>query len=145
MGTINPRPTASVNQRRSQRILLAVQLLVSGKRSNNAQFTERTATLVVNAHGGLLALHEAVLVGQVLTLKNLATTEEIVCTVMDINPGANGTPEVGIEFAEACARFWRVSFPPSDWSPKSPEAKRITYPQGPASTAAPNTPPLVKK
>ncbi len=144
MSTTNLRPIASANQRRSQRVLLAVPLLVSGKRSNDAAFSERTTTLIVNAHGALLLLHEGVMAGQVLTLKNLATTEEIVCTVVDINPGATGTPEIGIEFAHPCARFWRVSFPPTDWSPKSPEAKRLTQSRTPATVAA-TTPPLVKK
>jgi hypothetical protein len=33
---------------------------------------------------------------------------------------------VGIEFDEPAPRFWRVAFPPEDWSPHSPEAKRRT-------------------
>jgi hypothetical protein len=145
--TPNPRPVASVNQRRSQRILLAIPLLVTGIRSNGAAFSERTKTLVVNAHGGLLMLHERVLSGQVLSLTNLATSEEIVCKVVDINTGPNGGPEVGVEFAEPCPRFWRVSFPPADWTPRSPEARRLTQARGqqasiPEREAAP---PLSKK
>jgi hypothetical protein len=143
VGTMNSRPLASINQRRSQRILLSIHLLVSGKRANGATFNERASTVVVNAHGALLLLHEPVLVGQVLTLNNVATTEEIVCTVVDINQGSMGGPEIGIEFAQPCPRFWRVSFPPSDWSPRSPEAKRIAQPKPLAPPAS--TPPLVKK
>jgi hypothetical protein len=34
--------------------------------------------------------------------------------------------EVGIEFLGPAPRLWRVAFPPEDWSPRSPEAKRRT-------------------
>src|SRR5208282_2636957 len=105
MSTTNIRPLASITQRRSQRILLSVPLLVTGKRSKESNFSERTTTIVVNAHGALLLLHETVSIGQILKLKNVVTTEEIVCKVVDINIGNNGVPEVGIEFAESCPRF----------------------------------------
>ena len=136
----NPRPAAFVNTRRSQRILLAVPLLVTGTRTNGATFSERCKTVAVNAHGGLLALYEPLPTGQILTLKNLGTSEEIICRVMDTNPGTNGTPEVGVEFAERCPHFWRVSFPPADWSPHSAEAKRLT--RGNQQASRPKTPTL---
>jgi len=91
----------------------------------------------VNAHGALIELREPVLVGQALRMKNLATNEEMNCKVADINPGHATPAEVGVEFAEAWSRFWRVTFPPTDWSPHSPEAKRFA--SGPAA------PTLVKK
>jgi hypothetical protein len=80
--------------------------------------------LVVNAHGALIQLRERVLDGHMLRIKNLATNEELNCTVVDVNPGSFATFEVGVEFAEPCARFWRVAFPPPDWSPRSQEARR---------------------
>src|SRR5208337_1941519 len=54
------RPCMSANQRRSQRILLAVPLRVSGKRSTGTPFMELTNTLIVNAHGALMVLREPV-------------------------------------------------------------------------------------
>ncbi len=131
------RPSPHVNQRRSQRILLSIPISISGQRPSGAPFSERTRTLVVNAHGALIELREPVLVGQKLRMRNLGTNEEINCQVADINPGHATLPEIGVEFAEECARFWRVSFPPADWNPHSPEAKRFE------STAA--APTLVKK
>ena len=125
MSTPNIRPTLTANQRRSQRILLSVPLLVSGKRVNGTVFVEHTKTLIVSAHGALLQLQETVLQGQPLTLRNVVTGEETVCKVVDLNPGASGLAEIGVEFAQANPRFWRVSFPPADWSPRSPEAKRF--------------------
>ncbi len=129
MSTPNVRPGTVANQRRSQRILLSVPLRVTGKRMNGSSFTEHTNTLIVNAHGALIQLREAVHNGQALSLKNMGTGEEAHCTVMDVNEGPNGVPEVGVEFDEANPQFWRVSFPPADWSARSPEAKRYASPK----------------
>jgi hypothetical protein len=79
------RPSLNVNQRRSQRILLTVPIEVSGISSNNAVFSERTSTLVVNAHGALIQLRERVVAGQKLRTRNATTKEEISCAMMDIN------------------------------------------------------------
>src|ERR1700675_1076548 len=125
MSTPNIRPTQVANQRRSQRILLAVPLRISGKRSNGTPFVEHTKTLIVNAHGALLQLQEPVREGQMLNVRNVTTGEEMACAVVDVSPGANGLGEIGVEFALPNPRFWRVSFPPADWSTRSPEAKRF--------------------
>jgi hypothetical protein len=128
VSTVHPRPPiAAITQRRSQRIVLSVQLLVTGNRMNSAPISEHASTAIVNAHGALILLREPVLVGQVLVLQNLVTMEEIACTVVDadVSPGAHGEQEIGVEFAQECPRFWRVSFPPADWSPRSAEAKQI--------------------
>ncbi|HXR32540.1 MAG TPA: hypothetical protein VN830_02440 [Verrucomicrobiae bacterium] len=138
--TQNSRLGGVANQRRSYRIVLSVPITVSGERASGSPFHERTTTLVVNAHGGLILLREPVLVGQDLTITHLGTGEEVVCTVKDINPGQEEIPEVGIGFAQPNARFWRVTFPPEDWSPRSPEAKRFTKHSAPVTK-----PPEVKK
>lgn len=124
---ITPNVRQPGQQRRSQRILLSVSILVSGQRANGSPFSERTKTQVVNAHGALIQLREPVLAGQQLRMKNLATNEEVACTVVDIGRGANEIPEVGIAFSKPSPSFWRVAFPPEDWSPRSPEAKRVSY------------------
>ncbi len=145
MSTLNIRPTQVANQRRSQRILLSVPLRVSGKRVNGTLFVEHTKTLIVNAHGALLQLQEPVREGQKLSVRHVTTGEEIPCTVVDLSPGANGVAEVGVQFAQANPHFWRVSFPPVDWSARDPEAKRFA----PGSTSAPPSPqpkdPIAKK
>src|SRR5271154_3971887 len=105
-GSLPGRPSNFVNQRRSQRILLAVPLEVSGKRANKSSFMEETRTIVVNSFGALLSLREPVIGGQILTLKNDATQEQISCTVVDIFSGQDEVPEVAIEFSEPCPRFW---------------------------------------
>jgi hypothetical protein len=112
------------NQRRSQRILLAVPLSVSGRHADGTAFLEQATTLIVNASGGLVALKETVSVAQTLKLKNENTDMEISCAVVNVQPQANGLYEVGVEFCGDDQNFWRVNFPPTDWTSRSPEAKR---------------------
>jgi hypothetical protein len=135
MTTPEIRPNQVANQRRSQRILLAVPVRVSGKRANGTAFVEHVKTLIVNAHGALLQLEEPVREGQALSVRNVTTGEETPCKVVDLSPGTNGVAEIGVEFAEPNPRFWRVSFPPTDWSTRNPEAKRFA----PSPSAAPLT------
>jgi hypothetical protein len=118
---------------------MAVRLEVNGKRANNSSFMEETRTIVVNAYGALLSLRESVMGRQILTLKNVATLENTNSTVVDVFSGQEGVPEVAIEFAAPCPRFWRVTFPPVDWSPRSPEAKKYVVEPSVAKG------PLVKK
>jgi hypothetical protein len=140
MSTPNNRPALTANQRRSQRILLSVPLRVSGKRANGTAFVEHTKTLIVSAHGALLQVEERVLQDQSLNLKNVVTGEEVVCKVVDLNPGGSGLAEIGVEFAEPNPRFWRVSFPPADWSARNPEAKRFASSPSAAPPAAKEPP-----
>jgi hypothetical protein len=106
VNTVLPgRPSNFAHQRRSQRVLLAVRLEVNGKRADKTSFMEETRTIIVNSHGALMHLKESVISGQILTLKNDATGEQINCTVVDSFSGQEGVPEVAIEFCEACPRF----------------------------------------
>lgn len=139
MSTSHSRPGPYANERRSQRVLLSVAVVITGARANGAPFSERTSTLVVNAHGALIQLRERVLMGQKIRLKNVSTNEEISCTVVDLSPGNTAVPQVGVAFSEPSPRFWRVSFPPSDWSPRNPDAKRY------ARISEPTVPAVVKK
>jgi hypothetical protein len=104
--------------------LLSVGIVVSGGRANGSPFSERTTTVILNAHGALIRLREAVLAGQRLRIKNVMTNEERACVVADINPTQSAIPEIGVAFSESCPEFWRVSFPPEDWNPHNPEARR---------------------
>jgi hypothetical protein len=95
--------------------------------------------LIVNAHGALIELHEPVLAAQVLKMKNLATNEEVGCTLVDIHRPSPDKSQVGVAFAKLSPAFWRVAFPPENWSPHEPEVKRMT------SIKVPPTPELAKK
>jgi hypothetical protein len=118
------------NQRRSQRILISASIRVSGKNSAGTVFEENTSTIVVNSHGALILLKEKVWIGQAVTMQHVASQEEIDCIVKGMNPEPDGLPEIAIEFQKPSPRFWHISFPPSDWNSRNPEAKGFVKPQG---------------
>ena len=120
------RQNRGTNPRRSQRVLLSVHILVKGSRTDGEPFAEDTHTIVVNVHGALILLAENVKAAQPLTIRNMKSGEEVSCKVVEAGKIHDGKREVGIEFLEPSRHFWRVSFPPEDWSPRSPEAKRFS-------------------
>jgi hypothetical protein len=125
MSSLATRPTKPVNRRRSQRILLTIAILVEGQTPSGHSFAESTSTSVVNAHGASMLLKQLVHIGHALRITNLKTGETSQATVIDISSGAEGGVEVGVELQKSSPRFWRVAFPPVDWSPHSAEAKRF--------------------
>lgn len=124
-------PNKSVPRRRSQRVMLSVRVSISGNRDTGHAFSEDVYTVVVNAHGALVTAGEALHVGQLLILKHLKSNEEQMCRVVQIETAEAGMNQVALEFLEPAPRFWRISFPPDDWSVNSPEAKQITAPPAP--------------
>jgi len=107
--------TPDPGRRRSMRVLLSVPIHVSGKTAANQDFTEDTRTLVVNAHGALIALTAQVKPGQKITLSNNATHQTLECRVVHIGAGQGGKTQLGVEFAKPSPRFWQIDFPPDDW------------------------------
>ncbi len=126
MSTTPTRLNKYTNQRRSQRVMLSVKILIGGDRLNGKKFSEEAETSIVNAHGALILLAEQVTLGQSLSIHNIKSKQELLAEVVDIGALQDGKSEVGIEFLEPAPRFWRVAFPPEDWSTRSPEAKRRT-------------------
>jgi PilZ domain len=118
MGTItSPKPDwkTDAGRRRSMRVLLSVPILVSGKTAENQDFKEETRTLVVNAHGALIALEAQVAAQQSITLSNKATRESIDCRVVHLGSAQGGKTQVGVEFVKPSGKFWQIDFPPDDW------------------------------
>lgn len=118
MGTsASPKPgwKADPGRRRSMRVLLSVPIIVSGKTANNQDFNEETRTLVVNAHGALIALAAQVAAQQTVTLSNKATQQSIDCRVVHLGSAQGGKTQVGLEFVKPSGKFWQIDFPPDDW------------------------------
>jgi len=131
------------NRRRSQRVLLNVAVGLSGETPDKTAFSEQTNTLVVNAHGALLVVKTRLSVGQLLKLQNFKTQEEVACRVVFFNHNSSGKAEAGVEFLKPSPGFWRIAFPPSDWTPKSAEAK--TYTAKPGAKAGEKLAPAARK
>ena len=117
--------------RRSQRVYLSMPVVVYKDGAGPGGSYEETRTLAVNAHGALILLRMAVRLGQLLTLKNAKTQQELVCRVVNLGPYHSGKAEVGIEFERPAPKFWHIAFPPADWSHRSPEAKSPSPPRIP--------------
>ncbi len=108
-----------VNVRRSERVLLRVPVLVRVPAENDGSWSEESHTLVVNAHGALIALAAKVQPGQQLVLKNRVSGEQQECRVVQVGEKQAEKVEVGIAFAHPAPHFWHIDFPPGDWKPFS--------------------------
>ncbi|HXX43432.1 MAG TPA: PilZ domain-containing protein [Candidatus Acidoferrales bacterium] len=118
-------------RRRSQRVNIAMPVLVRGKRGGQP-FEEQALTISVNAHGCMVRLSTPVTRMQEIAIVNVKTAEELPCKVTFLGQKEGGKTEVGFEFTEPSPVFWRIAFPPEDWDPS--ERKR---PGGSHPPAAP--------
>lgn len=126
MSQVSQTPTNTGTKRRSQRVLMQVGVRIRGKDTQGSDFQEDTETLAINAHGALVLLNARVTSGSVVYMKHNRTEEEQECHVAFLGPVRSGRAEIGLEFSQPRPTFWRVAFPPEDWSPKNPEARTIS-------------------
>jgi hypothetical protein len=113
-------------RRRSQRVLMQVGVRIRGKDAQGKDFEEFTATLAINAHGALVPLTARLTSGGTVRMRHDKTEEEQECHVAFLGPVRGGKGEIGLEFTTPRPTFWRVAFPPEDWTPKSPEARTVS-------------------
>jgi c-di-GMP-binding flagellar brake protein YcgR len=114
----------AANRRRSQRVLMTVPVRVSGQTEAGLHFEEETQTVAISAHGALILVSRQVHRGQRLTLSNLQTKAALECIVAHIGKSLSSLPQVGVEFLLPNPIFWHVAFPPKDWTPRHPDAKK---------------------
>ena len=126
MSSTELQPGRITQLRRSQRVCLSVPILVMKKSAGANPTSEQTRTMVVSAHGALLNLGLAVQAGDTLTICHIKTEEQLLCKVITVGPEQSGRRDIGVEFEQPSPRFWRIAFPPPDWSPRSAEAKPPT-------------------
>jgi PilZ domain len=125
--TISTNPTPPHNRRRSQRVLLRMPILVIARGSDQRHVSENAFTTNVSAHGALLLMSMRVALNQKILIRNTETLEEQFVRVVHVTPVAEGKSEVGVEFLKPAPKFWRISFPPDDWTPKDPEITADTF------------------
>lgn len=113
-------------RRRSQRVLMQIAVRVRGKDSQGRDFDEETETLAINAHGALILVNSRVTSGSKIMMQHKRTQEEQECHVVFLGPVRGGKAEIGLEFSEPRPTFWRVAFPPEDWSSRHPDARPIS-------------------
>jgi hypothetical protein len=130
LGTLNKwiaesRETSwlAANRRRSQRVLMRIPVRISSQAGAAAFSEEDTHTLAISAHGALLVVAGPVYRGQRFTLSNIQTKASLECIVAHIDKVPGEQTRVGVEFMMPNQTFWRVAFPPKDWTPRHPDAK----------------------
>src|SRR5215470_1626810 len=122
-------PSQQGPKRRSQRVLMQVPIRLRGPNAQGAAFEEETETLAISAHGALVLLQTRVTSGTRIQLQHKKTLEEQECHVVFLGPVRGNKAEIGLEFSAARPQFWRVAFPPEDWSPKNPESRTASTPR----------------
>jgi hypothetical protein len=123
MSTPSNTGPGGVSRRRSQRVLVQVPVQVRGQDSLKREFEENTETLAINAHGALILLAANVATGERVTLTHVRTEDEQECVIVFLGPTRGLKTEVGLEFCSPKPKFWRVAFPPEDWTPRHPDAR----------------------
>jgi hypothetical protein len=119
-------PSKMGARRRSQRVLMQVPVVLRGTDAQGRSFEESSETLAINAHGALVLLQARVVSGGKIEMRHERTQEAQECHVVFLGPVRSGKAEVGLEFAAPRPGFWRVAFPPEDWSPRNPEARTVS-------------------
>ena len=126
MAQVPHTPSNTGARRRSQRVLMQVGIRLRGKDAQGQDFEEFTETLAINAHGALVLLTARVTSGCKIQMRHNKTEEEQECHVVFLGPVRGGKGEIGLEFSSPRPTFWRVAFPPEDWTSKSPEARTVS-------------------
>jgi hypothetical protein len=120
----------SMARRRSQRVLMQVAVRISATDTKGKTIEEEAETLAINAHGALVLLQARLTSGSKVMLQHKRTQEEQECHVVFLGPVRSGKAEIGLEFSSPRPTFWRVAFPPEDWTSKHPEARTSQSPRG---------------
>ena len=97
------------------RVLLSVPIHIAGTSADGDVFEEDARTLVVNAHGALIAVSTPVSAGQRITVSNRATQKSLDCRVVHVGNQQGGRTQLGVEFVRPSPTFWQIDFPPDDW------------------------------
>ena len=108
---------AAAEQRRSERILIDVPVVVQGMPDgvgDDHAFQEETFTVTISPHGALVMLAAGVSLGQRITVRNALNQREQEARVAYKGALHAGLAQVGIEFLRESPEFWPLDQPLSD-------------------------------
>lgn len=94
--------------RSSARISIRIPVMAYGWSREEISFHENTATLLVNASGGLITLKAKVNVGDTIFVVNQSTQAEQECRVAYVGPEFEGKLRVGFAFKHQAPSFWKI-------------------------------------
>jgi hypothetical protein len=107
---------AQAGQRRSERVLVDLPLIVSGETADHRAFLEETFTVTVSAHGALMMLAARVTIGQKLLLTNPSNQGRREARVAYLGHPHAGLSQVAVEFVRPAPDFWPLHPHPHDWA-----------------------------
>ena len=113
--------TTSTSPRRSLRVFHKMRVQAQGRAHDGKKFREACHTVVVSAHGGLLLLKHEVDNGELLTLSNPETQEELECRIVYLGEPNDKGQRVGVEFLTPAPHFWGLEL--DDSSAPVPDGK----------------------
>ncbi len=100
-------------RRRSQRVLLIVQVEVSWVSKDGIKVKEHAETEVVSQHGAMLKMETKLTVGAQMEITRPVLSKTLKARVVGTsNPGQDGMARVAIELLSPSDNFWGISFPP---------------------------------
>jgi hypothetical protein len=103
--------------RRSTRLSISIQVVISGVDAKGNRFNESARTLNVNKHGGMIATTHPLALGTEVLIENRALGAAAKARVvrMDEKESSEDLHNVALELLEA-QNIWGIAFPPDDWS-----------------------------
>ena len=108
---LSPRPAGPSGLRRSDRIRVAIPILVAGFDATGTQFTEQTQTLVVNRDGARLALKHPAARQDIIHIVNLDNMSEADFRLVGRMNGAKAeVAEWGVECLSEHINIWGIEF-----------------------------------
>lgn len=108
-------PNDPQKKRRSQRVMLRLNVLIRLAAVEGSSPQTHAFTIAVNAHGGLLESPFKMTVGQRITLINPQSAKEVPCKVVAVHASSEGFFKTAFEFEQHDPQFWAIAFPPVDW------------------------------
>jgi hypothetical protein len=102
--------------RRSTRLAISVPVVISGLDAEGNPFRESVHTLLVNKHGGKIAITRHLLLGAEVLIENLVigTTAKAHVVWFGEKRPPRESHHVGLQLLEA-QNIWGIEFPPDDW------------------------------
>jgi hypothetical protein len=99
-------------QRRTERLLLAIPIRVMGTDLTGEAFTEDTKTLVINQAGARISLEHRLAADDTIRIVNLDNYNEADFRIVGPTRLGESTAEWGVECSEPSRNIWGIELPP---------------------------------
>lgn len=103
----------TINNRRSDRLMLTVPLTVQGKDEQGFPYQDTARTSVLNRHGARIQIGRRLTSGQIVRVVNMLNRRAADFRIIGpVAPFSEAGGEFGVECVEREANIWGIQFPP---------------------------------